>query len=89
MHKKYQVPYQDIARALYEEIAVQFEVSLITLDTIKKALSVADKNKYSYYDSLIIASALECGASVLYSEDMHHDHLIENTLRIINPFIRA
>jgi predicted nucleic acid-binding protein len=39
------------------------------------------------WDSLIIASALENGCKILYSEDMHHNHLIEKKLRIINPFI--
>ena len=40
----------------------------------------------SYWDSLIVASALEAGATVLYSEDMHHDLWINARLRVINPF---
>jgi predicted nucleic acid-binding protein len=35
-----------------------------------------------YYDSLIIATALENACSVLYSEDMQHNQKIENQLRI-------
>lgn len=38
------------------------------------------------YWGLIVASALEAGATVLYSEDMHHDLWINARLRIINPF---
>jgi predicted nucleic acid-binding protein len=44
------------------------------------------KYKYSYYDSLIIAAALESKCTILYSEDMQHKQIIENNLQIINPF---
>jgi predicted nucleic acid-binding protein len=54
--------------------------------TILKAVSIAGKYKYSFYDSLIISAALECGCSVLYSEDMHDGQVIDNALTIINPF---
>jgi predicted nucleic acid-binding protein len=54
---------------------------------ILKSWEIREKHKYSIWDSLIIASALENGCKILYSEDMHHNHLIEKKLRIINPFI--
>jgi len=45
---------------------------------------------FSYYDSLIIASALECECSVLFSEDMQHGQIIESTLKIVNtPSVRS
>ena len=49
-------------------------------------LKIKDKYKLQFYDSLIIATALENNCSVLYSEDMQHGFEIENTLTIINPF---
>jgi predicted nucleic acid-binding protein len=33
-----------------------------------------------------VASALETGAEILYTEDMHHGLLINNQLQIVNPF---
>ncbi|APB35038.1 Putative nucleic-acid-binding protein, contains pilt domain [Gloeomargarita lithophora Alchichica-D10] len=42
---------------------------------------------YSYWDSLIIATALQSNCNILYSEDMQHDQLIEGKLRIINPLL--
>jgi len=39
------------------------------------------------YDSLIIASATEADCEILYAEDLQHNHLVENKLRIVNPFI--
>lgn len=62
------------------------ETSPITLDTIKKSWQVRFKYAYSYWDSLIIASALENNCSTLYTEDMHDGQVIEGSLRMINPF---
>jgi len=62
-------------------IIVQFD-----LDTIKYAYKIKDKYKFSYFDSLIIATALENNCQILYSEDMQHNQLIEDKLKIINPF---
>ncbi len=41
---------------------------------------------YSYFDSLIIASSFEYNCPILYTEDMQHNQIIENRLRLINPF---
>jgi predicted nucleic acid-binding protein len=41
--------------------------------------------KYGFYDSLIIAAALESNATILYSEDLQANQKIES-LRIVNPF---
>lgn len=54
--------------------------------TISRALKILKKYKYSYWDSLIVASAIEYGCSVLFTEDMQHGQVIGNRLRIVNPF---
>ena len=50
--------------------------------TIKRACRVADKHKYSFYDSLIIAAALSSNCKTLYSEDMQDGQIIEKLLRL-------
>ena len=52
----------------------------------QKALQIQRETQYRFYDSLIVAAALESGASVLYSEDLQHGHSIGH-LRISNPFL--
>jgi predicted nucleic acid-binding protein len=42
--------------------------------------------RFSWYDSLIVASALQAHCNVLYSEDLQHGQKI-NTLVINNPFL--
>ena len=41
----------------------------------------------SFWDSLIISSAVLGGAEVLYTEDMSNGMVIENRLTIRNPFL--
>jgi len=42
---------------------------------------------FSFWDGLIVASALSAKAEILYSEDMQNGLTIENKLKIINPFV--
>lgn len=51
-----------------------------------QALEIANRWKYSFYDSLIIAAAVSAGCNTLYSEDLHHSHSIGN-LKVVNPFL--
>jgi predicted nucleic acid-binding protein len=61
-------------------------VEPITLETLVLAEDVVLEYELQMSDSVIVASALETGCKVLYSEDMRHDLLVFNRLRIINPF---
>ncbi len=51
-----------------------------------EALLVHQQTRYRFYDSLIVAAAIESGVPTLYSEDLQHDRAIGN-LRIVNPFL--
>jgi predicted nucleic acid-binding protein len=51
-----------------------------------QALGIMEKHRVSWYDSLIIAAALEGGCASLYSEDFQHGQKIES-LRVENPFL--
>jgi predicted nucleic acid-binding protein len=62
--------------------------SIIEIDAPKvlQALEINTRYGYSYWDSLIVATAPMCGYSIIYSEDMHHNQVIDGKLNIINPF---
>lgn len=85
MIRKLKLSYQDIHRII-NFIIQKCDINSIDIITVRKALDISEKYKYSYYDSLIIASALENNCNILYTEDMHHGQNIENILKIINPF---
>jgi predicted nucleic acid-binding protein len=82
--KKMKAEWQDIIESL-NEITDNFLVYSSTPDTVKHACAIALKYHFSFYDSLIIAAALECNCTILFSEDMQHGRVIENRLTIINP----
>lgn len=75
------------AKEIILEIVTNFAV--IEIDTFKvlQALEINSKYGYSYWDSLIIATALLAECPIIYSEDMHHNQLIENKTRIVNPYL--
>ncbi len=50
-----------------------------------RALEIHQETQYRFYDSLIVAAALESGAPILYSEDLQHERRI-GPLLILNPF---
>ena len=52
-----------------------------------RAIDLQDELRYGFYDSLVIAAALQAGADTLYSEDLQHWQLVKGKLRIVNPFI--
>jgi len=49
-------------------------------------IELMENTGFSFYDSIIIASALQGGCKTLYSEDMQHERVVLG-LMIINPFL--
>ena len=84
--RKFLVPIHDI-EAIMKRIANECSVTLLTENTHFSALTIKERYQFSFYDSLIIAAALEASCDVLYSEDMQHGQIIENRLKIISPFV--
>jgi predicted nucleic acid-binding protein len=56
-----------------------------SLALYRRALDLQPRFRYSFYDSLIIASALDAGCTRLYSEDLQDGQRIEG-LTLENPF---
>jgi predicted nucleic acid-binding protein len=52
----------------------------------RRALDLQARYRYGFYDSLIIAAALDAGCTLLYSEDLQDGQRIEG-LTIRNPFV--
>jgi predicted nucleic acid-binding protein len=75
------------ATEIVEDIASLYEVVGLNKFSVAKAIQIHTKYQYSYYDSLIIASALENDCTILNTEDMQTGQVIEGTLTIVNPFI--
>jgi predicted nucleic acid-binding protein len=61
-------------------------VHVVDKITIQKAVEIKARYEYSFYDSLMVASAIECKCDFLYSEDMADGHVI-NAVMIKNIFL--
>lgn len=51
----------------------------------QRGLDIQSRYRYSFYDALVIAAALEARCTRLYSEDLQHGQRIEG-LVVENPF---
>jgi len=85
MRRKLKYDYSQI-RSVTDKFAEKMTLHIITHKTVRTAFDIAEKYGYSYYDSQVIACAVQSDCAVLYSEDLQHNQMIENSLRIVNPF---
>lgn len=84
LSKKFKHTWGDITRVI-EQLKTYNVVYTNGIGTVDRALMVASQYGYSFYDSLIIASAQECSCGIVYSEDMRSGHKIGDMV-ILNPF---
>lgn len=82
-----------LARPLDPGRAIQALDALCTLavqpvgrDLVRSAVRRSTSTPLSYWDALIVESALEAGATVLLTEDLQH-HQTFGELRVVNPFL--
>jgi predicted nucleic acid-binding protein len=69
---------------LIDDFYAQYGVVVLEHGVLRNASSLRERYPLSFWDSLILASALACDAEVLYSEDMQ-DGLVVEGITIINP----
>jgi len=55
-------------------------------ELLTTAWAMQARHGFSWWDAMIAAAALRAGCSILLSEDLQHEQLIDGTLRLINPF---
>jgi predicted nucleic acid-binding protein len=71
---------------LIESFYAKYIVVELSKPLLLKASALRGQHALSFWDSIIVASALSTKATVLYSEDMQDGLVVENRLRIVNPF---
>nr|VFJ91343.1 MAG: Predicted nucleic acid-binding protein, contains PIN domain [Candidatus Kentron sp. LFY] len=75
----------DQVKSYLKTIRKSAEVHLLNETLTFQALDLFERYKLSFYDSLIIAAALDAGCRALYTEDLQHGQRI-GELIIENPF---
>ena len=76
---------EDARRVLEQVLVPLWQVNPSAI-LYQDAIALQGRYGFSFYDSLIIAAALEAGCARLYSEDMQHGQQIQR-LTIVNPFM--
>ena len=87
LSRKFDLSFDVVAQSV-AEVRDACTVIPVMPDTILQALALAQKYRYAYYDSLILAAALLAGCETLATEDMQHGQVIEGTLKIHCPFVK-
>lgn len=84
-YKKLALPASEVGKLL-TTLESMCRVEIVIPATMHLALDIAERYGFSWYDSLIIATALDAGCDTLYTEDLQHGQLIEGRLTVTNPF---
>lgn len=69
-----------------QKLAETFPVYEIKTENVLHAMKISKTTQFSYWDSLILAMAIDTGCKILYSEDLNNGQEIEE-VKIVNPFI--
>lgn len=72
--------------AFLEGIKSLCPVEDLTIQTHQVGRALAEKYQLSVYDAMIVSAALLAGCTTLWTEDMHDGLLVEDWLRVVNPF---
>jgi predicted nucleic acid-binding protein len=75
----------EVVEEICLDIESNFFIHTNTVDTIRKSLKIKKKYGFSIWDSLIISAAIDSGATILLTEDLHNLQKIEG-ITIQNPF---
>ena len=76
---------EDISNLIDEFLGRCIVMEMVVL-VIVNASQLRRRYNFSFWDSLMVASAMLSGAKVLYSEDLQDGWIVDDRLRITNPF---
>lgn len=85
-NKKYKWTKHQVCDFWYDLMS-DCQVSSISEHILAEAIYLTEKYDFQLFDAIIVSGALEAGCNVLYSEDMHHQLVVEGQLTIINPLL--
>jgi predicted nucleic acid-binding protein len=81
---KFKLPHAKVVGIL--ESLDSYPVLAVTEAVFWAALQIKERYKLTYWDSAILAAALELGCHTVYSEDLNHGQSYAG-VRVINPFL--
>ena len=85
LRRKFRLEWKDVAGAVADVRELFESIRPLDIETHEAAVALAEAHGFSFYDSLIVASALQAGCETLLTEDLQDGRRIDG-LVIVNPF---
>jgi predicted nucleic acid-binding protein len=73
--------------ATVRQFMIDFNLVSLTTDLVNETIRLFNRYQFQYWDSVIVAAALEAGCSMLYTEDLQDGQIIDGTLKVVNPLL--
>jgi len=73
-------------REVLATVRILCRTESLTPESHDRGIEIAERYRWSLYDSMIVGSALLAGCRTLFSEDLQHGQVVDDQLTIINPF---
>lgn len=85
LHRRYKFSLKSIEVCVKKILSI-CEVAILNEQNTLHALTLMRTYSFSFYDALIVSTAIGSSCRFIYSEDLHHNLNVENYLLIQNPF---
>ncbi|MCY3672390.1 MAG: PIN domain-containing protein [Alphaproteobacteria bacterium] len=85
LRRKFRLEWNIVAAAVADVRELFDSIRPVDIETHEAAIALAEAHGFSFYDSLIVASALQAGCETLLTEDLQAGRRIDS-LVIVNPF---
>ena len=86
LHRKQGIPKTDVVLQLGTIEALVDRIVPLNKATVQLSWRLWQRYHFSWFDSLIVAAALNSDCTTLYTEDLQQGQIIGERLTIINPF---
>ena len=75
----------DLIQSNIQIILNRYEVCWFSAALLQRSYALRNRYRFSCWDSLILAAAIESNCTRLYTEDLQHGQSVEK-IQIVNPF---
>lgn len=86
LNRKYKIDEKIINKKVNSIIEIS-EVNVLNIETYLNSYKLREKYSVSFWDSLMLSSALLSDCHIFYSEDLQNEIIINKKLKIVNPFL--
>ncbi len=86
--RKFRLDWESVAEAVADVRELFESIRPLGIETHEAAVALAAAHGFSFYDSLIVASALQAGCETLFTEDFQDGRRVDSLL-IVNPFAQV